>query len=100
MSQTLNISVEIRLAKGKDLLLAKGVMKVHQPYYVLNDDLETFSGVHVTDKFHSYQELKKLFDKKRIYVPVTHCSDHIDYRLKQIDLKAIAEQNELQSIEK
>lgn len=95
MSQTLNISVQIRLAKGKDLLLAQGVMKMHQPYYVLNNDLETFSGVHVTDKFHSYQVLKELFDKNRIYVPVTHCSDHIDYNLKQIDLKAMAEKNEL-----
>ncbi|WP_422105549.1 hypothetical protein [Winogradskyella sp.] len=98
MDDVLYISAQIRLAKGNDLLLAQGVIKFDQPYYVLNDDLETFSGVHVTDIFHSYEALKELFKKKRIYVPITNSNDYIDYRLKQVDLKGLSEKSKIQSI--
>lgn len=83
-------SVDVVLAKNSDLLIAQGLLKIDQPYYILDKATETLSGVYIIDKYHNYEELKLLQSQQRIYVPFIEFNHNITNRLQQQDFKAKA----------
>lgn len=87
MSKILTIEVDVVLAKGNDLLVATGLMKLGQPYYILDHKTGKLSGVYVIDRFHNYEELKQLQKQKRLYVPFVEVNSDISIKLQQTDLK-------------
>lgn len=88
--KTVTISTDLVLAKNSDLLIAPGLLKPNQPYYLLDKTSNTFSGVYILDKYHNYEELKLLQQQQRIYVPLIEFNNNINIRLQQQDFKAKA----------
>lgn len=82
----IQIKVDIRLALNSDLLIATGLMKFGQPYYLLDPKTKKLTGVHVLDKYHNYERLKSLQEQQCIYVPVHEFDFNIDYGLQQKDI--------------
>lgn len=80
-------TVQLKLATKKDLLIAKGLLRVGQPYYVRDVETGLFKGPYMIDAFTSSTNLKKKFTEGILYTPVVAFDFFIENTLQQNDLK-------------
>lgn len=87
MKTKMYCKTEIRLAKKIDLLVARSLLRVGQPYYIKSVSGRTFSGVYVIDVYTSSVKMQELFNANRVYIPEVPFHEEIHFNLKQTDLK-------------
>lgn len=95
MKNEIYILSQIRLAKNRDLLIAPGLLKIGQPYYVLDKLSKSVSGVYILDAFTSSIKLEQYFKAGKIYVPTIPFNEDIINNLQQSDLKVFRYQQEI-----
>lgn len=81
------ITTYIRLAKSTDLLLAPGLLKFGQPYFIKHLKTCEISGPYIIDKYHNSKTLETYYKSKNIYVPVIDFDFDIVNNLQQQDFK-------------
>lgn len=64
------INVGVRPAESSDLKITNTRLRFGQPFLVLNEDEESFSGFHIIDENTNIYELSAWYKAKRVYVPL------------------------------
>lgn len=64
------IVTNVRLATKRDLLIAPGLLKFGQPFYLYSHKKKRFEGLYVMNVYHSATEIQAWFNANMVYVPV------------------------------
>lgn len=91
MIQYQTIEVELRPAQKKDLLIAKGLLRLGQIIYLATPITKELKGPFVIDQYVSSMILKRFFEQNLVYVPTIEMEENI-HDLLQLDFKKEAEQ--------
>lgn len=94
MAENPTLEVELRPALKRDLLIAKGLLRLGQIIYITTPIKREIKGPFVIDQFVSSTLLKQFFEQKLIYVPIIEIEENI-HDLLQLDFKKEQQQKEI-----